>query len=339
MRKRILFFLVLPVLFFACRTTGDESKRTHYPVVVIGGGFAGSTAGIYTARAGILTLMINGGDSALATSPLVENWPGEKSISGYDLVTKVVDHAKHAGVITASDWVSAVDFSRRPFMISTKGGKRYTADSVIVATGTRRKKLNCSGEEQYLGKGVSFCATCDGPFFKGKTVVVVGSGRTGLTEANHLARIAKKVIIIHRSSKIHVADPIQKIALSNKNVSVIDDSMVKEIQGDGSKVVSITLYNKKTKSTTKLAIDGVFIAIGGLPNTEIFKGQLDFDSRGYIKTFDGKQTSKPGVFCAGDASDPVYLQAIVAAGAGAIAAYSCIEYLDLQVESLNRKHK
>jgi thioredoxin reductase (NADPH) len=327
-RRRILFWLVLPVLFFACKTTGDEKVRTHYQAVIIGGGFAGSTAGIYMSRAGILTLMINGGDSALATSPLVENWPGEKSISGFDLITKVVDHAKHAGVTTVSDWVSAVDFSRKPFEISTKSGKRYTSDSIVVATGTRRRKLNCPGEKRYLGKGVSFCATCDGPFFKDKIVVVVGSGRTGLTEANHLARIAKKVIIVHRSSEINVSDPIQKVALSNKNVSVADNSTIKEIRGDGSKVTSIILYNKKTNKSSELEVDGVFVAIGVVPNTEIFKGQLDFDSRGYIKTFDGKHTSKPGVFCAGDASDPVYLQAIVAAGAGAIAAYSCMEYLD-----------
>ncbi|MCK4517432.1 thioredoxin-disulfide reductase [Candidatus Babeliales bacterium] len=315
----------------ACISTKPNGEKFSYQQIIIGSGPAGLTAGIYTARANFETLIIEGEmpGGLLTETPSVENWPGEQSIGGYDLMEKMREHAKHVGSTLLFDSVTSVDFSKTPYKIFTREGKTYTAQSVIIATGAARKKLGCPGEKEYWGKGVSGCATCDAPLYRDKTVVVVGGGNSALVEAHHLSRFAKKVTIVHTSSQFRVNDPIKDKVLSTPNINIIHSCYVDKIEGNGSSVTGIVLRDKETNRQQTLATDGVFVSVGFEPNTDIFKGQIDLDDRGYIKVSGSTRTSKPGVFTAGDVSHQRYQQAIVAAGDGCRAALDSIVYLDL----------
>lgn len=331
MSKRILLAIVVGLLSFSsCITIGQDKDRQEYKLIIIGSGPAGLTAGIYTSRGGIDTLVIEGDvpGGLLTETPEIGNWPGEKSISGYDLMDKIQDHAKHEGCIFLSDSVTSVDFSKKPYQLVTEGGKIYKSQAIIIATGAKRKRLKSPGAREYWGKGVSACATCDAPFYKDKTVVVVGGGHTALTEAHHLTRFAKKVIIVYRSGKFRVADPITGKVEKDPKVEVMYNSIVKEITGDGNTVTGIVVQNKLTNKVSSIPTDGVFVAIGFIPNVAMFSGQLALDKRGFLEVVDGTRTSKEGVFAAGDVSHRRWQQAIVAAGDGCKAALDCIEYFD-----------
>ena len=321
----------------ACISTKPNGEKFSYQQIIIGSGPAGLTAGIYTARANFETLIIEGEmpGGLLTETPSVENWPGEQSIGGYDLMEKMREHAKHVGSTLLFDSVTRVDFSNcsstasAPYKIFTREGKTYTAQSVIIATGAARKKLGCPGEREYWGKGVSGCATCDAPLYRDKTVVVVGGGSSALTEAYHLSRFAKKVTVVHTSPAFRVNDPIKDKVLQSPKIDIIHSSYVDQIEGDGTHVTGIVLRDKETGKQQTLATDGVFVSVGFEPNTDIFKGQIDLDDRGYIKVTGSTRTSKPGIFTAGDVSHARYQQAIVAAGDGCRAALDSIVYLDL----------
>lgn len=324
MNKRVLVLLFSATVLFSCMTTGDESKRSHFSVAIIGGGPAGYTAAIYASRANYTSAIFVGGESAIEGTEMIENWPGEQKISGFDLMKKIGDHAVSLGAVLKNEKVEQVDLSSRPYKIITKS-KSYTSDAVIITTGTSRKKLNVPGEDEFWGRGVSACATCDGPFYKDKNVVVMGGGRTALTEAMHLSRLVKHVTVIHSSPELHVADRVMNSVLEAKNVSVIGSSRAVEIKGTNGVVSSIVI--NKSGSLQEIPTDAVFVAIGVIPNTQIFKGFLELDEVGYIKSFGGSKTSKEGVFWAGDVGHSKYQQAIVAAGEGCIAALDAADFL------------
>lgn len=271
----------------------------------------------------------------LVENPTVENWPGEISISGFDLMQKIQKHAEHYGSKIVYDFVTKVDFSSFPYKIFTRDNKVYKTRSVIVAMGVERRRLGCPGESEYWTKGVSACATCDAPLFRGKKVVVVGGGTTALTEAHHLSHFAKEVILVHRRDKFRSVDPIKDVILKDKNVSIRYNSTVEEVKGDGNCVTGIVIKNKDTNKSELVPADGLFVSIGFDPNTKLFEGHeaqppvIDLTDSKYIKVFDGTKTSKKGVFAVGDIAHQNYQQAIVAAGDGCKAALDCIHYLDI----------
>jgi thioredoxin reductase (NADPH) len=321
-----------------------DTQRDEYQLIIIGSGPAGLTAGIYTARSKVDTLIIEGQEPGglLTTTPSVENWPGYKKIGGKELMKKIYDHADHAGCYFLKDSVKAVDFSEKPYKVTTYAGKTYKAHSIIIAMGVERKKLGCPGEQEYWGFGVSACATCDASFCEDKTVVVVGGGNSALIEANHLSHFAKKVYVVHRSEKIKTFDPIKYVVMQNPKIEIIHNSHVKQIKGEGSGddryVTGIEIENKKEEKVSTIPTDSVFVAIGFLPSTKIFEGQIELDKNKYIKkSKDSMSTSAEGVFWAGDIGNRKYQQAIVAAGDGCKAALDCITYLDVTLRlSLNR---
>jgi thioredoxin reductase (NADPH) len=331
MNKRVLLGVVLTLLSLSsCITIGQDKERRDYKVVIVGSGAAGLTAGIYLGRAGIDTLIIEGDTPGglLTETPEIGNWPGIKSISGDELMQRIHDHAAHEGCHFLSDLVASVDFSKKPYQLTMHGGETYTAKAVIVATGAKRKEIGCPGEREYWGQGVSACATCDAHFYREKTAVVVGGGRTALTEAHHLARFAKKVIVIHRSASFRVTDPIKDKVENDPKIQAIHSSMVKEIVGDQSGVTGITIESKIDGKVTTIPTDGVFVAIGFSPNVAMFGGQLALDELGFIKVIDGTKTSIDGVFAAGDVSHRRWQQVIVAAGDGCKSALDCTEYFE-----------
>jgi thioredoxin reductase (NADPH) len=295
-----------------------------HKVVIIGSGPAGLTAGIYTARAGLKPVLIEGMQPGgqLTTTLKVENWPGLIEVQGPKLMMDMKKHAQHVGCEIISDQVTKVDFSKKPYKIFTQNGKELEAESVIIATGAAHRKLNVPGEKEYWGKGVSVCATCDAPFFKDKYVVVVGGGNSGMYEASHLLKVVSKVTVIQNSEKITATDSVKNEVIDSPKVEIFYNSVVKEIKGDGQKVTKIILQDGK-----EIDADGVFIAIGLEPNTAIFKDQIDLDDWGYIVLKNRTQTSKDGIFAAGDVSDKIYKQAITASADGCKAALDCQAYL------------
>ncbi|MFC1894789.1 thioredoxin-disulfide reductase [Candidatus Dependentiae bacterium] len=299
-------------------------------VVIIGSGPAGLTAGIYTARADLTPILIEGMQPGgqLTTTLKVENWPGMTEVQGPKLMMDIKQHAQNVGCQMVADLVTEVDFSKSPYKIFTKNGKSFEAESVIIATGASHRKLNVSGESEYWGKGVSVCATCDAPFFKDKTIVVVGGGNSGMYEASHLLKFAKKVIVIQNDDKITATDAIKNEVIENPNVEILYNSSIQEIRGDGLKVTSIVVENKKENKINEIETDGVFIAIGLQPNTKIFKDQLEIDDWGYLVCKNRTQTSKEGIFAAGDVVDRIYKQAITSSGQGCQAALDCQSFLN-----------
>lgn len=299
-----------------------------HDLIIIGSGPAGLTAAIYAARANLKPIMIEGtnpGGQLMNTSH-VENWPGEKSILGPTLMMNMREHALHFGTQVISESVTAVDFSKRPFTVITDT-KTFTARSIIVATGATPKWLGCPGENEYRAKGVTTCAVCDGAFYFGKKVAVIGGGDTAMEDASFLKKFTKDVTIVHILDKFTASHAMQQRVLNDPDIKIIYESTVRKFTGDGTKLTGMTIYNTKTNQETELAVDGAFIAIGLNPNTKPFKGHLELNDWGYINVHDQVKTSVEGVFAAGDVHDYKYRQAITSAGAGCMAALEAERYL------------
>ena len=301
-------------------------------LLILGSGPAGYTAGIYAARAGIKVMIVSGNQEGgqLTMTASIENFPGFEDISGYELMDKMKQQAIKLGVEFVNDIVE-VDFSSRPFVCSSENGHSYKARAIIVATGSSAKWLNIESEKKYLGYGVSACATCDGFFYRGRTVAVIGGGNSAVAEALYLATLADKVILVHRRDQLRADKILQDRVLNNKKIVVEWNSVVEEILGqdEPKKVTGIKIKNVETDSVKEIALDGVFVAVGHKPNTDIFKGNLVLDSKGYIVTHENSSiTDVEGVFAAGDVKDPKYKQAVISAGSGAMAAMDAVEFLD-----------
>lgn len=304
-------------------------------LLILGSGPAGYTAGIYAARAGLNTMIVSGNQEGgqLTMTNSIENYPGFEEISGFELMDKMKQQALKLGVQMVSDHIVEVDFAHRPFVCSSENGHSYKARAVIVATGSSAKWLNIESEKKYLGYGVSACATCDGFFYRGRTVAVIGGGNSAAAEALYLATLADKVILVHRRHQLRADKILQDKIFNNRKITVEWDSVVEEILGEEEprKVTGIKVKHVESDATKVLPVDGVFVAVGHQPNTEIFKGNLILDSKGYIVTHENcSQTDIEGVFAAGDVKDPKYKQAVISAGSGAKAAMDAIEYLDVE---------
>ena len=305
----------------------------HAKVLILGSGPAGCTAAIYAARALMEPLMLSGiqpgGQLTITTE--VENYPGfAQAIQGPWLMEQMQAQAEHVGTKSDFDTIVSADLARRPFTLIGDSGKRYTADTLIIATGAQAKWLDIPGEEQLKGFGVSACATCDGFFYKGKKVVVVGGGNTAVEEALFLTNFASEVTLIHRRDTLRADRTNQMRFEQNPKTRVIWDTVVERVVGssDPKVVTGVDVLNLKTGARDHLEADGFFVAIGHQPATEIFRGQLEMDAEGYIITApDSTRTSVPGVYAAGDVKDKVFRQAVTAAGMGCMAALEAERFL------------
>lgn len=320
----------------------------HHRLIILGSGPAGWTAAIYAARANlnpvVITGMTPGGQLSLTTD--VDNWPGgPEGLQGPAMMESMKAHAERFDTQVIFDDINTADLSKRPFTLT--GSKTYTCDALIIATGASAKYLGLPSEEAFKGKGVSACATCDGFFYRNQNVVVVGGGNTAVEETLYLSNIAAKVTLIHRRDELRaekmLCDRLMAKAKSTGKIEFAWDSEIDEILGDNSGVTGVRIKNTKTGKTSEIDATGVFIAIGHKPNTDIFAGQLDMES-GYLVVKSGSSvnataTNIPGVFAAGDVSDPTYRQAITAAGSGCMAALDAEKYLDHQKSSEEAKDK
>jgi len=301
-------------------------------VIIIGSGPAGLTAALYTARANLKPLLVEGIEAGgqLMLTTMVENWPGFRDgIMGPDLMTDMRAQAERFGTDVVQGNVERVDLRSKPFSVTFADGKTLTTEALIIATGASARWLEIGCDRKLSGHGVSTCATCDGYFFRGKPIAVVGGGDSAMEEAIYLTRFASKVTVIHRRDSLRASKIMQDKAFANSKIEFIWDSEIADIKDlDRGEVTGIVVRNLKTGKLTDVALDGVFIAIGHTPNTALFRGQLELDEAGYIVTHHGSKTSCPGVFAAGDVQDHVYRQAITAAGSGCMAAIDAERYLD-----------
>jgi thioredoxin reductase (NADPH) len=300
-------------------------------VVIIGSGPAGYTAAIYAARAALEPVVFAGGPSLsdsrrvpggqLMITTDVENYPGfPEAVTGPELMERFQKQAERFGTVIHAENVASVDFSKRPFHVKGES-KEYLAESVILATGASAKWLNTKGENEFMNRGVSACATCDGFFFKGLDVMVVGGGDTAMEEANYLSKMCTSVTVIHRRDTLRASKIMQERALKNPKIKFIWNSAIDEVLGDAKGVTAVRLKNLVTNALTELPTKGVFVAIGHEPTTELFKGVLKLQENGYLWVQPGTtKTSVEGVFAAGDVSDATYRQAVTAAGTGCMAA-------------------
>jgi thioredoxin reductase (NADPH) len=304
----------------------------EHRVVIIGSGPAGLTAALYTARANLKPLLIEGLEAGgqLMLTTMVENWPGfREGIMGPDLMAEMRAQAERFGAEIIQGNVAKVDLSQRPFPISAVDGRSFVADALIIATGASARWLDIGSDRKLSGHGVSTCATCDGYFFRGKPIAVVGGGDSAMEEAIYLTRFASKVILIHRRDTLRASKIMQDKAFANPKIEFMWDSEIDTVNDvEKGEVTGVTVRNLKTGVLTNVALDGVFIAIGHTPNTGLFAGQMELDENGYIVTHSGSRTSVPGVFAAGDVQDHVYRQAITAAGSGCMAAIDAERFLE-----------
>ena len=308
-------------------STNGNAK--HVKVLVLGAGPAGYSAALYAARAElqpvVLTGMQLGGQAALTHT--IENYPGfPEGVGGAQLGELFQKQAEHFGAVTEFDLANAVDFSRRPYKVTTDSGE-YLADVLIIGTGASPTHLNIPGEVELTGRGVSYCATCDGWFFKDKKVVVVGGGDSALEEALFITRYATSVTIVHRRDELRAGAILQKRAKEHPKINFIWDTVVTEVVGR-EKLEALKLKNVKSGEESVLETDGLFIFIGHTPNTDIFKGQLEMNDLGYLKVNDKMETSVPGVFASGEAADQHFKQVVTSAGMGAAAAIQATRYLE-----------
>jgi thioredoxin reductase (NADPH) len=305
---------------------------TTRKVMIIGSGPAGYTAAIYAARANLAPLMVSGlqAGGQLMLTTLVENFPGfMDGVMGPELMETMRKQAERFGTDMITEDVTAVDFARRPFVVRV-GETTYEAETVIVATGASAKLLGVPGERELMGRGVSTCATCDGFFFKDQNIMVVGGGDSALEEALYLARLGRQVQVVHRRDVLRASKIMQERAFKNSKISFVWDSVVERIADPTiGKVAGVQLRNLKTGATSELPVDGLFVAIGHLPNTALFRGQLELLANDYVKVAPGTtQTSVPGVFAAGDVADFTWRQAVTAAGTGCMAALEAERFLE-----------
>ena len=299
-------------------------------VVIIGSGSAGLTAAIYTGRANLSPLLIEGAQPGglLTTTTEVENYPGfHHAIMGPDLMREMRAQAERFGTEFLTGEVTAVDLKRQPLTLTIEGTQRVETKTLIIASGASAITIGVPGESRLMGHGVSTCATCDGFFFRGKDLIVVGGGDSAMEESTFLTRFATKVSLVHRRDKLRASKIMQERAFKNQKISFIWNSVVEEITGD-SVVTGVRLRDVVTGKTSELPSAGVFIAIGHSPNADLFKGQIEMDDNGYILTRNGTATNIPGVFAAGDVQDSKYRQAVTAAGSGCMAAIDAERFLE-----------
>ena len=311
------------------------AETQHAEILIIGSGPAGWTAAVYAARALRDTLVVTGmqpgGQLTITTE--VENWPGESHIQGPELMVKMQEHAEKMGAKVATDHILSVDFETRPFKAVGESGTTYTADAVIISTGAQAKWLNLASEEKFKGFGVSACATCDGFFYRGKEVLVIGGGNTAVEEALFLTNFASKVTVIHRRDHFRAEKILQDRLFKNPKVEVIWNHTLEEVVGDEQPlgVTAARIRDLTTGNIRELPVHGIFVAIGHAPSTELFVGKLPMKDNGYLITEPGSpRTSIPGVFAAGDVTDETYRQAVTAAGMGCMAALDAERFLSEQ---------
>ena len=310
-----------------------QNPTKHTKVLIIGSGPAGYTAAVYAARAILKPTLVHGMEPGgqLTTTTDVENFPGfAEAIPGPWLMEQMREQAKAVGTEMIEDHIASVNLKSKPFEAVGDGGQKYTADSIIISTGAQARWLNIESEQKFRGFGVSACATCDGFFFKDKTVVVVGGGNAAAEEAMFLTKFASKVQLIHRRDSLRAEKLLQQKLMENKKIEIIWDTVVEEVIGDKEpkNVTGLKIKNVKTNKTKELKIDGLFIAIGHDPATELFKNQLEMDNEGYLITKpDSTATNIPGVYAAGDVKDKTFRQAVTAAGMGCMAALEAEKFL------------
>ena len=310
------------------------SESQHHKLIILGSGPAGYTAAVYAARANLNPVVITGiqPGGQLTTTTEVDNWPGDvEGLQGPDLMVRMQQHAERFDTRIVYDHINEVDLGQRPFNLKGDNG-HYTCDALIIATGASAKYLGLESEEAFKGKGVSACATCDGFFYRGQKVAVIGGGNTAVEEALYLSNIASEVVLVHRRDKLRSEKILQDKLFAKPNVTILWDHTLDEVLGDDSGVTGMRVRSTADDSTRELDLQGVFIAIGHQPNTQLFEGQLEMKD-GYLIIkggLDGNatRTSVEGVFAAGDVADHVYRQAITSAGAGCMAALDAEKYLD-----------
>jgi thioredoxin reductase (NADPH) len=309
----------------------DVSLMSIRNVIIIGSGPAGLTAGLYSARANLKPLVIEGLEAGgqLMLTTLVENWPGFRDgIMGPELMAEMRVQAERFGAEVIRGNVTSVDLLSYPYVVTTSDAE-YRCRSLIIATGATARLLGLPSERQLIGHGVSTCATCDGYFFRGKPIAVVGGGDSAMEEAIFLTRFASQVTVVHRRGTLRASKIMQDKAFATPKITFEWNSDVEDIKDAGKgEVTSMVLRNNVTGERKELAVDGVFVAIGHTPNTALFKGQIETDGNGYIVTHDGSRTSVPGVFACGDVQDHIYRQAITAAGSGCMAAIDAEKYIE-----------
>lgn len=307
----------------------DKSdNKTKFEVIIIGAGPAGYTAGIYSSRARHDTLILSGilPGGQLVNTTDVENYPGfENGIMGPDLMINFRKQTERMGTTIVDDEVTKVDFKQKPFKVST-ASKEYEANAVIICTGANPRKLGLDGETKFGGKGVSYCATCDGPFFRNQELVVAGGGDSAVEEATFLTKFASTVHLVHRRDELRASKVMQERAIADKKIKFHWNKIVEEISGN-EKVQKVVLKDTKTNEKTDLEVGGIFVAIGHTPNSKLFVDQIELDKQGYVVLKENTKTSVEGVFAAGDVHDHRYRQAITAAGFGCMAAIDVDKYL------------
>ena len=310
-----------------------QNPTKHTKVLIIGSGPAGYTAAVYAARAMLKPALVHGMEPGgqLTTTTDVENFPGfAEAIQGPWLMEQMREQAKAVGTEMIEDHIASVNLKSKPFEAVGDGGQKYTADSIIISTGAQARWLNIESEQKFRGFGVSACATCDGFFFKDKTVAVVGGGNAAVEEAMFLTKFASKVQLIHRRDSLRAEKLLQQKLMENKKIEIIWDTVVEGVIGDKEpkNVTGLKIKNVKTNKTKELKIDGLFIAIGHDPATELFKNQLEMDNENYLITKpDSTATNIPGVYAAGDVKDKIFRQAVTAAGMGCMAALEAEKFL------------
>lgn len=306
------------------------STDTIHNLVIIGSGPAGLTASIYASRAFLKPLVFEGSQPGgqLMGTTAVENWPGEKSIMGPQLMMNMKSQAEHLGANFIPETITAVNFSQKPFVLTTNKNRSFKAHAVIIATGASPNKLGCPGEQEYWGKGVTVCAVCDGAFYPNKRALIIGGGDTAMEDASFMSRYTQEITIVHIKDKLTASPAMQQRVLSNPAIKIIYSSTVTAILGDGKSISGVEVINIITQEKQIVPADVVFLAIGQKPNTHIFKDQLAMNPMGYLELKDQTKSSVEGVFIAGDVADYRYRQAVVSSGSGCMAALDAQRYLE-----------